>query len=311
VEELLARARRLSAGEVIRSLHTFVNVQKTGPERSTLVAMRVPPGRIGRTVSIINEYPSVTHNYGRDHFYNLWFTVSERDEQALLRTLEEIKRRTGVPDSAVLDLRTVRVFKVDVHFNLTGRGTAAAQKTLQPDHPPLDGTDHLLLRLTQEGIPLVEDPFREIAGRAGVSEDEAVSRLERLYRAGIIKRIGVSLNQRKLGIVANALVAWKIPKDALDGAGKKLSSEKEVTHCYERSIVPGVWEYNVFTVLHGRDHRSVEEMVSRLAGTISHRGYAILFSTEQFKRTSMVHRIGGNTSGQEEACQRTEKESMS
>ena len=290
-QEVLARVQRLSAEGIIRNLQAFANIKKLGSRRSTLVALMVPEDDINRIVALINEYPSVTHNYRRDHAYNIWFTITERDERALHRTFEELKRRTGVPDSAILDLRTTRVFKVDVRFQLTGTGsgTAASRKEVLLDHPPMDEIDHSLFRITQEGIPLIREPFHAIAIKLGICQDEAIQRLDDLYRSGIIKRIGVSLNQRKLGIVANALVAWKIPYDSTEVVGTRLSSFPEVTHCYERSIVPGTWEYNVFTVLHGYDHRSVEELAKKLSDAIGIRDYVILFSTEQYKRTSMIH----------------------
>ena len=177
---------------------------------------------------------------------------------------------------------------------MTGRGrgdTAAPRKESRPDHLPIDEIDQTLLRITQEGIPLVKEPFQMIAGEAGIYQDEVIQRLSNLYQSGFIKRIGISINQRKLGIVANALVAWKIPCDSLEIMGARLSSFPEVTHCYERSTVPGTWEYNVFTVLHGYDRQAVEKLVKGLSDTIGIRDYVILFSTKQFKRTSMIHQI--------------------
>ena len=134
-----------------------------------------------------------------------------------------------------------------------------------------------------------QEPFRAIAAETGIREEEVISRLRSLHRSGIIKRIGVSVNQRKLGIVANALVAWKIPRDAVGRAGSLLSSFPEISHCYERSIVPGTWEYNLFTVIHGTDRPSVNAVAETIAGIAGFRDYIVLFSTDQFKRTSLVH----------------------
>ena len=107
----------------------------------------------------------------------------------------------------------------------------------------------------------------------------------------MIKRIGSSVNQRKLGIVANAVVAWKVSDNLVEETGKKLSSYDEVTHCYERRTVPGVWEYNMFTVLHGYDRPSVEACAQRLSDTTGIDDYRVIFSTKQFKRTSIIHDI--------------------
>ncbi len=291
--EVLARTQRLHREGIIRTLHTFVYFQKLGSGNSTLVAMIVPDNDIDRIVAVINEYPQVTHNYRRNHAYNIWFTITERDKGALQRTFEEIKRRTGTPDSAIIDLRTTHVFKVDVRFQLTGTGcgtSAFRNETILADLQ-LDNIDQTLLRITQEGIPLVREPFQAIAQIAGVSHNEVIQRLNRLYKVGIIKRIGISINQRKLGIVANALVAWKIPPDSVEVVGTRMASFSEVTHCYERNIVPGMWEYNIFTVLHGYNRQSVEELVKRLSDAIGIQDNVILLSTEQYKRTSMIHEV--------------------
>ena len=154
-----------------------------------------------------------------------------------------------------------------------------------------DETDRAILSLTQKAIPLVDEPFREISQQLGLEHREVLARLRRRVRDGMIKRIGSSVNQRKLGIIANAVIAWKVPEDLVEKTGKKLSSYDEVTHCYERSTVPGVWDYNMFTVLHGYDRPSVETCAERLSGMIGIDDYRVIFSTKQFKRTSIIHDI--------------------
>jgi len=75
-EEVLSRSQRLSSDGVIRKLRTILNGQKIAACSSTLMAMRVPAERMEEVVSVVNEYMSVTHNYQREHDYNLWFTGS-------------------------------------------------------------------------------------------------------------------------------------------------------------------------------------------------------------------------------------------
>jgi len=115
-EETLLRLKRLCNQGVIRKIGPILNAKKIGLKASTLVAMKVPEDRIEHVANIINEYESVSHNYQREHEYNLWFTVRTSDEKKLRRTIEEMKRRTEIPDANVLDLPTLRVFKIDVRF---------------------------------------------------------------------------------------------------------------------------------------------------------------------------------------------------
>lgn len=126
-EEVLSRVKRLSSDGIIRKLRTILNAQKLGFCSSTLMAMKVPEGKMEAVVGIVNEYMSVTHNYRREHDYNLWFTVTTCGDKDLGSTVEEIKRRTGIPDSDVLDLPTTRVFKVDVRFKFTNSDTEGGE----------------------------------------------------------------------------------------------------------------------------------------------------------------------------------------
>ncbi len=297
-EEVLSRSQRLSSDGVIRKLRTILNGQKLGGCSSTLMAMRVPADKMEEVVSIVNEYMSVTHNYQREHDYNLWFTVTTCGGKDLRSTVEEIKERTGIPDSDVLDLPTTRVFKVDVRFKFTdfkdnsdgnSKGIPKVEIERTKMNPDPDEIDQAILRAAQEGLPVVKEPFEGIAREAGISQDEVIARLKKLISRGVIKRLGISINQRKVGIVANAVVAWKVPQEQVESVGNMLSSYKEITHCYERVTIPGKWEHNLFTVIHGYTRESVEEFAERLSEVVGISDYLVLFSNVQFKRTSVMH----------------------
>lgn len=118
-EEVLLRLKRLCNKGVIRKIGPILNTRKLGLSASTLIAMKVPEEKIEQVASIINEYETVSHNYQREHEYNLWFTVRTSDEKKLRRIIEDMKRRTEIPDANVLDLPTLRVFKIDVRFQYT------------------------------------------------------------------------------------------------------------------------------------------------------------------------------------------------
>jgi DNA-binding Lrp family transcriptional regulator len=298
-EEVLSCVERLFDVGVIRKLRTILDAQKLGTCSSTLMAMKVPADKMDHVVSIVNEYMSVTHNYQREHDYNLWFTVTTCGNKDLRTTVEEIKRRIGIPDSYVLDLPTTRVFKIDVRFKFTdtAANTDKYRKEVVQSPVDTDETDQAILHITQEGIPLVREPFEGVAKETGMSQEEAIARLKRLINGGVIKRLGISVNQRKVGIVANAVVAWQVPQDQVESVGNILSSYNEITHCYERITVPGKWEHNLFTVLHGYGRESVEETAKKISENIGIRDYLVLFSNEQFKRTSVMHPLSVKKTG--------------
>lgn len=118
-EEVILRLKKFHREGIIRKIGPILDARKLGLCASTLIAMKVPEEKMEHVVDIINEYESVSHNYLREHEYNLWFTITTSSKEELRRTIEEIKRRTGIPDTDVLDLPTSRRFKIDVRFQFT------------------------------------------------------------------------------------------------------------------------------------------------------------------------------------------------
>jgi len=119
-EEVLSRVRDLHSRGVIRSISPILETGRIGLQASTLVAMQVPGPDIRRVVGIINEYPQVSHNYEREHDYNVWFTLSTRDQDECTRLIREIIARTGIPPDRVLNLVTLERYKIDVRFRFDG-----------------------------------------------------------------------------------------------------------------------------------------------------------------------------------------------
>ena len=114
-KEALGLLKRSRQNGLIRYVGVIFDMKKLGVV-STLVGMRVPGSKIAKTVRVINKYPQVTHNYERDGFYNVWFTLSASSQTQLGRLLSEIKRKTGIQD--VLEASTVKVFKRRTVFEL-------------------------------------------------------------------------------------------------------------------------------------------------------------------------------------------------
>lgn len=116
--EVLRRLRRLSDAGMIRKIGPIIDARKVGLTASTLVGVRVPPERIEEIAGVINQYDEVSHNYERNHEYNLWFTLTAPSQDELSRILKEIQKKTGATDEDVLNLQTERLFKIKVNFEL-------------------------------------------------------------------------------------------------------------------------------------------------------------------------------------------------
>jgi len=113
--EVLDRVGRLTAKGIIRRIGAVFDLRKLGFV-STLCAARVPEEKIPAFVDVVNACPGVTHNYRREHEYNVWFTLIAPDEEELAAALAEIKKETGIVD--ILSLRAVRTFKINARFEM-------------------------------------------------------------------------------------------------------------------------------------------------------------------------------------------------
>lgn len=148
----------------------------------------------------------------------------------------------------------------------------------------MDPADLHLLHELEKGLPLVPHPYAEIGARLGMTEDDVILRITTLKEIRILRRIRARINQRSVGITANALVAWKIPEEDSDTAGLRLATVPGITHCYRRAPVQGRWEYSIYTVHHGWSRDEVLAEVSMIAEMTGYAEYIVLFSTEEYKR---------------------------
>ncbi len=147
-------------------------------------------------------------------------------------------------------------------------------------------TDHEILRMIQDGVPLTREPFKEAADKLGMTQEELVERVKAMNENGLIRRFSANINQRKLGITANAVVVWNISQERMEAAVPVFLERGEISHIYERRVYPGRWEYNLYTVVHDYDRESVERFARGLADEIGVQDYQVLFSKRRFKGTS-------------------------
>lgn len=152
----------------------------------------------------------------------------------------------------------------------------------------MDATDRDLLAALEGGLPVTPEPFAAIGRRLNMPESEVLDRLHRLKSSGVIRRFKARIDQRKVGIMANALVAWQVPPDRSRDAGDRLARCPGVTHCYERRPVPGRWDYTHYTVHHGSSRENVAAEIEKCAEMTELENYTVIFSTEELKRVPAV-----------------------
>jgi len=150
----------------------------------------------------------------------------------------------------------------------------------------MDKIDLKLLKTIQNGIPIVPEPFKQIAKEVGLSETDVLARLQNMRKEGVIRRFGASIGHRAIGITANAMCTWNVPDEKVEEVGAIMAGFPEVTHCYERPRYPD-WKYNLFTMVHSYSREECERIAKDISLATGIKDYSILFSEREFKKTGV------------------------
>jgi DNA-binding Lrp family transcriptional regulator len=149
------------------------------------------------------------------------------------------------------------------------------------------GIDRAIIAATQEGLPLVERPFDEIARRIGLAAATVKRHMRGLQERGILRRIAAVPNHYALGWQANGMTVWDVDDGEIERLGPLVGALAFVTHCYRRPRIAGAWPYNLFAMVHGQNRAEVAAKCTEIAGILgpSCRAHDILYSTRILKKT--------------------------
>lgn len=270
---------------------------------STLAAMKIPTNMLTSVAELVSQYREINHNYERDHEFNLWFVATAPDQQHLEAILQDIEENTGYD---VMRLPLLKEFHIDLGFKMPLQ--QGSQSTILEKHQsspliikhstlPNDLLQQQLIAEIQLGLPLVERPYAEIAGKLSIKESEVIRRIDIMLTAGVIRRMGVVVRHRELGYKANAMLVWDIKDDKINELGKQLSKESCITLCYQRPRHLPQWPYSLFTMIHGKDEHTVEQCIENIVEKyqLSEIPRATLFSKRRFKqRGACYNRIANS-----------------
>ena len=289
-DDVLARLRRLRDNEgVIRQISAIFDTRKLGYS-STLVAMRVARQRVNEAARIINEHPGVSHNYERDHEFNIWFTLAVPPGMELETHINRLHELVGAESTRILP--TLKMFKIEVRLDMEeGVSNADGPPPPKVEIPPLSDDDVRAIRALQVDMPLVSRPFAEQAAAAGMSEDELLAYAHKFVGDGRMRRCAAILRHRRAGFLANGMGVWKMPEEDAAELGYRIASFPQVTHCYQRPVYED-WPYRVFSMVHARTEEKVRELIQNISSETGLREYDILFSTREFKKTRVPYFTG-------------------
>jgi len=127
----------------------------------------------------------------------------------------------------------------------------------------MDELDRRILQAVQDDFPLRQKPYETIAHRLGIPSDRLWDRLQKLMAEGVIRRLGASLDSRKLGF-SSTLAAVSVKPDLVEQAAEIIGKFPEVTHSYLRNDNFNIW----FTVI-ASDTMRIKSILEQIRASLS------------------------------------------
>ena len=128
--EVRERIAKVKSAGVLRQLSAIFDTRALGYS-SALVAAKIDPEHVDEAAEIVSRHPGVSHNYKRNHAYNLWYTIAVPPGEELADHVDALHRESGA--IVTRRLPTLRLYKIGVKLDMTG-GTAADARAEVADH---------------------------------------------------------------------------------------------------------------------------------------------------------------------------------
>lgn len=284
-EAVLERVRTLFDSGVARRFGGVFDSASLG-YASTLCAADIPAADLDAAAARIAPNPGITHCYEREGRPNLWFTVTAPAPE-LASELDRIGGMLGA--YPILNFPALRKFKVEAVFGQEEQSAApqTGAPAQRPPLPPLPERERQVVRRLQANIAVSEDPFGVLAGELGYAPAEFLALLTQWKQAGIIRRIGLVLRHRKLGLAANSMCVWPVPADRIEAAGRFMAGNPHVSHCYVRPASEA-FPFNLYAMIHAETREKAVSLFERLQAGAGLSGGRMLWSVREFKKSSPV-----------------------
>ncbi|MGH9027915.1 MAG: AsnC family transcriptional regulator [Acidimicrobiia bacterium] len=289
--EVRARVERVKELGVLRQLSAIFDTRALGYS-SALVAAKVDADATDAAAEVISAHPGVSHNYKRNHDYNLWYTLAVPPGESFDENVDVLHERSGA--HVTRQLPTLRLYKIGVKLDMTGQTAADAKADVleherperRPDMvaPALEPLEVAAIGIVQEDLPLVERPFATQADLLGCDEASVLELLHSFKERKLMRRFAAVMNHRSAGFKANAMGVWAVPEAELDELGPQMAGFALVSHCYRRPTYED-WPYSVFTMIHGKNARDCEATVAAIRDETGVSDYALLWSVKEYKKT--------------------------
>lgn len=287
IKERLTNLKKIG---VLRQLSAIFDTRRLG-YKSSLVAMEIEPDKLEYVANQINRHPGVSHNYERNHQFNLWFTLAVPPGSDLKTEVDKFKKIPGI--LKVRMLPTIQLFKIGVKLDMVEekkhdiKPSEEKKKIRDVKFEPTE-EDKEFIRQLQKDLEIVDRPFLKPATSLGLTEDQVFEKLRYYEEIGVMRRYAAILRHRDVGFTANGMIVWKVPDERIKNVGELLGAFPQVSHCYQRPVYPD-WPYNVFSMIHCKSEAEANEMAKTIENQIDVHEYRILFSSREFKKTRVEY----------------------
>jgi siroheme decarboxylase len=289
---VLTRMQELLDRRIVRQVTPIFDTRALGYS-SMLVAAKVDAENPHRAAQIINSHPGVSHNYLRNHDFNLWFTIATEpgSKLGLQGTLDVLQRLTGA--ESVRQLPTLKLFKIRMDLEMEGDTQALASATVaeapaETEPQPYDDLDVAVIRALQGDMPVVAEPYAPAAAELGMEQERLLDHLRGMQERRLLRRVAAILFHRRAGFSANGMGVWKVPEERIAELGPRMASFRGISHCYQRPTYAD-WPYSVFTMAHGRSKEECDAILDAIADDSGIHERATLYSSTEFKKIRLLY----------------------
>ena len=293
-ERVLARVRELIDERIIRQVTPIFDTRALG-YGSMLVAAKVDPEHPWRAAKIVNSHPGVSHNYLRNHDFNMWFTIAVEEDSrlGLQGTLDVLQELTCA--ESIRQLPTLKLFKIRMDLEMEGgtealaKSAGVAEEPAELEKQPYDEWDKAVIRATQGDLPVVPEPYAPAARRLGVPVEALVEQMRGMVDRRLLRRVAAILFHRRAGFSANGMGVWRVPDERVLELGPRMAAFRGISHCYQRPTYAD-WPYQIFTMAHGRSKAECDAILDAIAGEIDAiEDRAVLYSSTEFKKIRLLY----------------------
>jgi siroheme decarboxylase len=284
-DEVMRRIAYMKDIGLIRQINAIFDTRRLG-YKSALVAFAVMPDKLDSVANEVNKHPGVSHNYERNHDFNMWFTLAVPPYGDMKRDLDRLASLDGVIKYRLLP--TLKLYKIGVRLDMVNDDAEKPKpmdevKQLNPQKIEITENDKYFIRELQKDLKVIPEPFKEMAENLRITTTELFAKAKEYEKNGVMRRFAAILRHRDAGFSANGMVVWHVPDEKIDEIGYKLAAFPQVSHCYRRPVYSD-WQFNLFSMIHARTLEAAEKIAVEMSEIVEIKDYRILFSSREFKK---------------------------